>query len=519
MSKLFSVALIFLINAGLPATAQNCDFLDPVYFANPSVTDNASACLNKGYTFAIQDPETLNTPLHFAARDAENPTFFDQLAILIPSDLRQDLIEVPNSEYLNPFHLAVVSNRAPSIIVQLGRWGDVINSMQQTEKKYLVLERGTTALHLATKSGVETSVLLALLALGADPTIEDSLGNRPIYYGRDAENSKDLALLLDRDTWAEMVAATTTKYEADLATEALDMSSEVCSGYLSSDFFENALPQEIWRCTISWSEAQSDPENLWTLRTQNGDNAVHLALKENVGRDKINALLGAAKQTGGLKAALSAEDKRGWSPIHIAAEIATDPLVLVELDRWGANVDQIANARDNGFLKSKTGTTAMHLAARRGDSEDFIAALLATGADPFVYDNNTEENPLTEPVGLTPIDYMSRSNNLNSMALIAPRFSVCKVVSENTEAVAALVGLGAGATGTATLATSGMGISAVAHSSGAVILTGSSGYIAGTLGTIGSSALAVLTAPAALTAAAVSVVAVGGTVYYCSSDD
>ena len=105
------------------------------------------------------------------------------------------------------------------------------------------------------------------------------------------------------------------------------------------------------------------------------------------------------------------------------------------------------------------------------------------------------------------------------MALIAPPFSFCKAVSENKEAVAALVGLGAGATGTAAAATTGLGITVVSHSSGALILTGSSGYIAGTLGTIGSTALGFLAAPATLTAAVVSVVVLGGTVYYCSGDE
>ncbi|WP_018000112.1 hypothetical protein [Paracoccus sp. N5] len=46
-------------------------------------------------------------------------------------------------------------------------------------------------------------------------------------------------------------------------------------------------------------------------------------------------------------------------------------------------------------------------------------------------------------------------------------------------------------------------------------MTGSSGYFAGTLGTISTSVLAGLTAPATVTAAAVSVVAVGGAVYVC----
>ncbi|WP_102108162.1 hypothetical protein [Oceaniglobus roseus] len=54
------------------------------------------------------------------------------------------------------------------------------------------------------------------------------------------------------------------------------------------------------------------------------------------------------------------------------------------------------------------------------------------------------------------------------------------------------------------------------HSSGAAILTGTSGYITSNLGAIGSSLTAALSTPAILAATAVTVVAVGGAVYVCS---
>ncbi|OYD52399.1 hypothetical protein CGK74_18145 [Thauera propionica] len=96
-----------------------------------------------------------------------------------------------------------------------------------------------------------------------------------------------------------------------------------------------------------------------------------------------------------------------------------------------------------------------------------------------------------------------------------PSKTFCERVNDSKDAALAIVGFGAGASGGATLVSSAAGVTAVTHSSGAVILTGAGGYIAGTLSTIGAGALAVLTAPATLTTAAVSVVAVGGSVYYC----
>ena len=96
-----------------------------------------------------------------------------------------------------------------------------------------------------------------------------------------------------------------------------------------------------------------------------------------------------------------------------------------------------------------------------------------------------------------------------------PSKSFCERVNDSKDAAIAITGMGAGAVGGASTVASAAGVTAVTHSSGAVILTGTSGYIAGTLGSIGAGTLSVLTAPVTITTAVVSVVAVGGAVYYC----
>ena len=58
-------------------------------------------------------------------------------------------------------------------------------------------------------------------------------------------------------------------------------------------------------------------------------------------------------------------------------------------------------------------------------------------------------------------------------------------------------------------------LSAVAHSSGAAILSGNAGPLSAALSGIGPGVMAILTAPATLAAAAVSVVTIGGAVYVC----
>lgn len=96
-----------------------------------------------------------------------------------------------------------------------------------------------------------------------------------------------------------------------------------------------------------------------------------------------------------------------------------------------------------------------------------------------------------------------------------PSKKFCERVNESKDVALAITGTAFGATGSATLIGAGTGVTAVAHSSGAVILTGAGGYIAGTLASIGAGALAILTAPATIAATTISVVAVGSSIYLC----
>jgi hypothetical protein len=96
------------------------------------------------------------------------------------------------------------------------------------------------------------------------------------------------------------------------------------------------------------------------------------------------------------------------------------------------------------------------------------------------------------------------------------RKTTCEMVNSTKEEGIALAGSLAGVvTGTYAGLTAG-GVTVVEHSSGALIATGSGGYIAGTIGTAATSIASALTAPAVVATAVVSVVAVGGAVFVCS---
>jgi hypothetical protein len=94
--------------------------------------------------------------------------------------------------------------------------------------------------------------------------------------------------------------------------------------------------------------------------------------------------------------------------------------------------------------------------------------------------------------------------------------TTCEMVNATKDEVAAIANRVQGAILAANTVATTAGVSVVSHSSGAWILTGNAGYIAGTLGSVGTGLIAILTAPVTLTATAVSVVAIGGAVYVCT---
>ena len=100
-------------------------------------------------------------------------------------------------------------------------------------------------------------------------------------------------------------------------------------------------------------------------------------------------------------------------------------------------------------------------------------------------------------------------------ACAKPSATFCERVNAGKNEAMAIASLTSGLVGGATGTASVTGTTVVMHSSGAAILTGPAGYVAGTLGTIGTSTLALLTAPVTVATAAVSVIAVGGAVYAC----
>lgn len=97
----------------------------------------------------------------------------------------------------------------------------------------------------------------------------------------------------------------------------------------------------------------------------------------------------------------------------------------------------------------------------------------------------------------------------------APPSAFCERVSAAKNKALALTSVAAATVVTSNAGAAAAGVTVVMHSSGAAILTGSAGYIAGTLGTLGVTALGVATAPVTAVAAGVSVLSLGSAIMVC----
>lgn len=150
-----------------------------------------------------------------------------------------------------------------------------------------------------------------------------------------------------------------------------------CDNLTSAAFFEAATIEDVGRCF--------DAQNINT-RDADGNTPLHLAALTDADAPVIRMLLRM-----GADPSLRNIDER--TPLHIAAIHATSGDTITSLLIYGADV----NARirgDRDLMIWVTGTTAMHLATRREDGANAVAALLLGGAELDARDTDTGRTPL-----------------------------------------------------------------------------------------------------------------------------
>ena len=147
-----------------------------------------------------------------------------------------------------------------------------------------------------------------------------------------------------------------------------------CADWATDAFFAAATTEQVRDCIAGGvSIAERDPE---------GRTPLHLAAAK--ARDPAIA---AELLRAGADSALT--DEEGRRAIHSAAAEGQAPGILSYLAIWGSDIEaELPGGQRCGWIiiGARCATVPLHLAAARVDGTEFIAALLAAGADPDLRD-------------------------------------------------------------------------------------------------------------------------------------
>ena len=149
-----------------------------------------------------------------------------------------------------------------------------------------------------------------------------------------------------------------------------------CADWASEAFFAAASVEKARACI-------ADGVNI-AERDDEGRTPLHLAAAQTRDPAVVAELLRAG-------ADIDLTDSEGRRPIHIAAADGQAPGILSHLAIWGSGVEtELPGGHRCGWIiiGARCATVPLHLAAERRDATEFIAALLAAGADPDLRDKN-----------------------------------------------------------------------------------------------------------------------------------
>ena len=192
LHKLTMICLLFFATIG-SAEQRNCQKFGSVEF----FTAIEISILNK----CIANVEERNlTKIHSNGNTAiMNAVIADVSAVILAKLLSEyneeslgELFQHRNFEELSVVHQASITQNAPSQLVTLKNFGADFNVLRDRKEGY-IYDRGVSALHYAISENAPSENILALLALGVDPLLQDKRGNQAINYA--VSNNADFEVL------------------------------------------------------------------------------------------------------------------------------------------------------------------------------------------------------------------------------------------------------------------------------------------------------------------------------------
>lgn len=147
---------------------------------------------------------------------------------------------------------------------------------------------------------------------------------------------------------------------------------DACADWSTESFFSAASPADVRHCLASGSSVND--------RDPDGRTPLHIAASVATDATIIVELLSAGADP-------TLADTDGRRPIHDAAASARAPEALAYLLLWGSEIDrELPNGKRCPWSTARCATLPLHLAGKRTDGAPFLAALLTAGANPNARD-------------------------------------------------------------------------------------------------------------------------------------
>ena len=142
------------------------------------------ACVD--YPYAEYFDEKGSSYLHILAKEAGDPAVLDLFLGNLDEELRLSLLNSSDKDGLKPIHVAAKYNKNPSILIRLVAWGadpntTVDRKVKWNEVKTRFFKQRPIHFIAERHDGMSYLMMLTLLALGADPKGQTVNGNTPLH--------------------------------------------------------------------------------------------------------------------------------------------------------------------------------------------------------------------------------------------------------------------------------------------------------------------------------------------------
>ena len=222
----------------------------------------------------------------------------------IAACLETESLDARDDQGRTPIHLAALHG-TPAVVAALGEAGADLDAAD---------EQGRTPLHLVAVFGDDPAIVTALVRAGASLDAQDTRGRTPLEFAETfGEEPAIVAALREAVTEANATDET--------VASTADAGPAACADWNTAAFFGRATAEDVARCLET-----ADPN----ARNQHGRTPMHYAA-QGTSPTLVTVLAEAGADLD------PADERGGWTPLHLAAWFSTTPSVVAALLAAGAD--------------------------------------------------------------------------------------------------------------------------------------------------------------------------------------